>query len=403
MKPKILIVDNDKDSINKVQELLKETDYEIDVLEKSTSVINRFAREDFDLVVIEIDIPDVNCIELIKELKKIKPKIQILITSKKNDIKKTVQAIKTGAFDYLEKPFKDEEVINKITKTIEKETLNYTIKKLRSKIKSLSFSDKIIGKSEVILNILKKLPVIGESDANVLITGESGTGKELFAKAIHYRSSRADKTFVPVNCSAIPHNLMESELFGHSKGAFTGAYDSKKGLFKEANFGTIFLDEIGELEPAIQVKLLRFLQEREFKPVGDTKSVKVDVRIVAATNKNLEKALEEKTFREDLYYRLNVVPIHLPPLRERKEDIPLLAAEFLKKFSTKLGKNVEGFTKAAIEKLMSYHWPGNIRELENKIEYSVIMSNNKIIDADDIVISFKKPEDKFKTFKEAKS
>ena len=403
MRPKILIADTDEQSIDNFKHYLGESDYEFRIAGTSSEILKMLSEDVYSLILIEISIKEFDGTELVRELKKIEPKMQILVSSSTHDVKKTVEAIKFGAFDFLEKPYDEAEVFSKVTKAIEKETLTYTIKKLQSKIEGLSYADHIIGKSTAIKEILNKLPVIGESDATVLITGESGTGKEIIARAIHYQSKRALHSFIPVNCGGIPANLMESELFGHIKGAFTGAYETKTGLFKEAHKGSIFLDEVGEIELSIQVKLLRVLQDKKVKPVGDVKEYPVDVRIIAATNKNLEKALEENTFREDLYYRLNVIPLRLPPLRERKEDIPLLAGEFLKKFNEKLNKNIEGFTEKGIEKLMVYHWPGNIRELENKIEYTVIMTSRKVIDADDILISFKKPVDRFNTFKEAKA
>ncbi|MFC1724147.1 sigma-54-dependent transcriptional regulator [candidate division KSB1 bacterium] len=403
MRPKVLVIDTDQESVNLIHRFLGNADYQLVVQNNTDEALQIISGKGIDLIIVEISTPDFDGIKFIHNTKKVYPKIQIIATSSNNDIKTTVEALKNGAFDYLVKPFTGDEVLTKVAKAIEKETLSYTIKKLQHKIKSLSYEDNIIGNSKSILDIIGKLPVIAESDASVLITGESGTGKEIIARAIHYKSARHHSPFIPINCGAIPLNLLESELFGHVKGAFTGAYETKKGLFKEAHTGSIFLDEIGELDPSIQVKLLRALQDQEIKPVGDTQSFKVDVRVISATNKNLENALKDSSFREDLYYRLNVIPVHLPPLRERKEDIPLLAAEFLKEFNKKQKKNIEGFTKFAIEKLMTYHWPGNIRELENKIEYTVIMSSGKLIDADDILISFDKPVDRFKTFKEAKA
>ena len=403
MRPKVLVIDSDQESVDLLHRFLGNADYQLFVQDNTDEVLQVITDKRIDLIIVEISKTDFDGVKFINSTKKVYPKIQILAASSNNDIKATVEALKNGAFDYLIKPYTGDEVLSKVSKAIEKETLSYTIKKLQHKIKTLSYEDNIIGKSKTIKDIIGKLPVIAESDASVLITGESGTGKEIIARAIHYKSARHHNPFVPVNCGAIPSNLLESELFGHIKGAFTGAYETKKGLFKEAHTGSIFLDEIGELDPAIQVKLLRVLQDQEIKPVGDTQSFKVDVRVISATNKDIENALKDNTFREDLYYRLNVIPVHLPPLRERKEDIPLLASEFLKKFNKKLKKNVEGFTKAAIEKLMTYHWPGNIRELENKIEYTVIMSSGKQVDADDLLISFDKPVDRFKTFKEAKA
>jgi two-component system response regulator GlrR len=263
-------------------------------------------------------------------------------------------------------------------------------------------SDFIVGSCPKIEELLTQISIVAQNDVPVIIYGESGTGKELVARAIHYTGKRADRPFVVENCGAIPENLIENELFGHVKGAYTDARTDQKGLFEEAHGGTLFLDEIGELPLPLQVKFLRVLQDGEFKRIGSTRAIKVDVRVIAATNKDLIQAISEKTFREDLFYRLNVIPIHLPPLRDRKEDIPLLINHFLTEFNKELGKNVEGFSPAAIQKMMTYQWPGNIRELKNKVKQAMVLTRNNVITAEDLFFHVPVSSNKFQSFKEAK-
>ena len=263
-------------------------------------------------------------------------------------------------------------------------------------------SDFIVGQSAKIEELLTQISIVAQNDVPVIIYGESGTGKELVARAIHYTGRRADQPFVVENCGAIPENLIENELFGHVKGAYTDARTDQKGLFEEAHDGTLFLDEIGELPLPLQVKFLRVLQDGEFKRIGSTRPIKTDVRVIAATNKDLIQAISEKTFREDLFYRLNVIPIHLPPLRERKEDIPLLINHFLTAFNKELGKSVEGFSPAAIQKMMTYQWQGNIRELKNKVKQAMVLTRNNVITAEDLFFHVPVSSNKFQSFREAK-
>jgi two-component system response regulator GlrR len=263
-------------------------------------------------------------------------------------------------------------------------------------------SDYIVGACPKIEELLTQISIVAQNDVPVIIYGESGTGKELVARAIHYTGRRADKPFIVENCGAIPENLIENELFGHVKGAYTDARTDQKGLFEEAHGGTLFLDEIGELPLPLQVKFLRVLQDGEFKRIGSTRPIKVDVRVIAATNKDLIQAIAEKTFREDLFYRLNVIPVHIPPLRERKEDIPLLINHFLNEFNKELGKKVDGFSPAAIQKMMTYQWPGNVRELKNKVKQAMVLTRNNVITAEDLFFHVPVSSNKFQSFKEAK-
>jgi len=276
------------------------------------------------------------------------------------------------------------------------------VNQVRSKIMSRRKSDFIVGTCPKIEELLTQISIVAQNDVPVIIYGESGTGKELVARAIHYTGKRADRPFVVENCGAIPENLIENELFGHVKGAYTDARTDQKGLFEEAHGGTLFLDEIGELPLPLQVKFLRVLQDGEFKRIGSTRGIKVDVRVIAATNKDLIQAISEKAFREDLFYRLNVIPINLPPLRDRKEDIPLLINHFLTEFNKELGKNVEGFSPAAIQKMMTYQWPGNIRELKNKVKQAMVLTRNNVITAEDLFFHVPVSSNKFQSFKEAK-
>jgi DNA-binding NtrC family response regulator len=287
--------------------------------------------------------------------------------------------MKLGAFDYIPKPFTPDEVSIVVKKAIEKKSLLLENIYLRQELQEKYGFHNILGKSKKMQEIYRIIAKVALTDSTVLIYGQSGTGKELIARAIHFNSSRQEKQFVPVDCAVLSENLLESELFGHVRGSFTGAVSTKPGLFEVADGGTVFLDEVGNISLAIQAKLLRVLQEREFTPVGGTKAKKVDIRLIAATNKDLEKMIKEETFREDLYYRLNIVPIHLPPLKERQEDIPILSAHFLRKYGEEMGKMIKGFTPEAMEKLMKYPWPGNVRELENLIERTVVMIEDEMV------------------------
>jgi two-component system response regulator AtoC len=295
-----------------------------------------------------------------------------------------IEAIKLGAYDYISKPFKPDEVILTLKKAEERELLRRENELLRKEVKKEYSFENIISKNKQMQKIFEVITKVAQYKSTILITGESGTGKELVARALHYNSDRAQNAFVAVNCGAIPENLLESELFGHAKGAFTDAIRTKKGLFEEADGGTLFLDEIGELPPQLQVKLLRVLQEGEIRRIGESKPIQVDVRIVAATVKDLVKEVNEGRFRDDLFYRLNVLPIHIPPLRERNEDIPLLTAHFIRKYGEVMSKNVVGIDSRALEALMDYKWYGNVRELENTIERAIVLADRENIEVENL-------------------
>jgi len=301
--------------------------------------------------------------------------------------------MKLGAFDYIPKPFTPDEVSIIVKKAIEKKSLLLENIYLRQELQEKYGFHNIVGKSKKMQEIYRVVAKVAGTDSTVLIYGQSGTGKELVARAIHFNSPRRERQFVPVDCAVLSENLLESELFGHVRGSFTGAVTTKPGLFEVADGGTVFLDEVGNISLAIQAKLLRVLQEREFTPVGGTKAKKVDIRLIAATNKDLEKMIREETFREDLYYRLNIVPIYLPTLKERQEDIPLLAVHFLKKYAEEMGKTIKGFTPEAMEKLMKYPWPGNVRELENVIERTVVMIDEEMVRVDQLILPDQKEKE----------
>src|SRR5205814_5330120 len=310
--------------------------------------------------------------------------VPVIVMTAFGSIETAVEAMKTGATDFLLKPFSLDHLMTVIHKAMEVRALRDENRQLREELGRRYEFDNIVGRSEAMQEIFAAITRVAPTRATVLVAGESGVGKELIARAIHFHSPRRDRPLVKINCSAIPENLMESELFGYEKGAFTGAQTTKPGKFEQADTGTVFLDEIGDVPAAIQVKLLRVLQEREFERLGSNVTRHIDVRVVAATNQDLRAALEQGTFREDLYYRLNVVPLNIPPLRERKQDIPFLANHFVKKLGPDTGCRVESITDAAMERLMAYHWPGNVRELENVIERSLVMAAGAQLDAADI-------------------
>ncbi len=385
-KEKILLADDEPNIIRLLSAVLKDEGYEVKTAANPNDTKKLVESWKPDLVLLDLVFKgyEENGMDVLRYIKKIDPYVQVVIITGYGSINSAVEAIKLGAYDYLTKPLKLEE-INLITKrALEARRVkleNIELKREVERYKALIFPD-IIGKDEKFLRALQTAKTVAKSDVNVLITGESGTGKELIANAIHKMSKRAGGPFVAVNIGAIPEDLVESELFGHVKGSFTGAYKDKTGLFEQAHGGTIFLDEIAEASPRIQVKLLRVLQEGEFFPVGSEKMKKVDVRVIAATNKNLEELMRKGEFREDLYYRLNVVRINLPPLRERKSDIPLLVNYFLKRMELKYGMGSKTITSRVLNIFMQYDWPGNVRELENTIESMYIMSPEDVIDVD---------------------
>ena len=401
-KEKILVVDDDRNILQVIRMRLESGGYYVASVTGPKLALKLTEKEPFDLALIDLKLNGQDGIQLMESIHQINPHIPVIILTAHGTIKSAVNAMKKGAYSYLTKPFDGHELLQQIDNCLEKSRLSKEVKRLRELVEQTYGFDNIIGNSDKIKKVLAQVAQAAATDSNVYIEGESGTGKELVAKSLHVASNRKDGPFIAVNCSAIPENLMESEMFGYEKGAFTGADRSKKGLFVQADSGTFFLDEISEMHLSMQVKILRALEEREFYPVGSTQTVKVDCRIIAASNKNLEQEVEKGNFREDLFYRIHVIPIKLPPLSERKEDIPILARYFLQKNSKEMGKEIEEFSTDAMQKLISYPWPGNIRELENTIECAVAMTNRNIITEDLILQTQNITAEGLKSFKYAK-
>ena len=385
-RPLILIVDDDKNICKMIEaSLRKERKYDIKTALSGEACLKMIREEIPDLVLMDIQMPGIDGIETLNRIKQEDPRIPVVMMTAHGTIERAVKSMKLGAYDFLTKPFARDRLVVTVNNALLNSSLKKEVAELRSELKNKYEFENIIGQSGAMQDVFRALEKVINSNVTVLITGESGTGKELIARAIHYHSkTRANKPFVAVNCSALPESLLESELFGHEKGAFTGASGRRLGKFEQANGGTIFLDEIGLMTPATQSKILRILQEREFERVGGNELIKVDVRVISATNKDLEEEMKKGNFREDLFYRISVFPIKLPPLRERKEDIPLLAAFFLKRYSEQEGKEIEGITPDALDLLMAYNWPGNVRELENAIERAVVLASGPEITAKDL-------------------
>ncbi|NPV42649.1 MAG: sigma-54-dependent Fis family transcriptional regulator [Firmicutes bacterium] len=371
---KVLLVD-DEAKIREILKLVLEKEgYQVHTSKNGSEALSALENEYFDVMITDLKMPKMDGLELMREIKQKGIKVNVVFITAYADIKDAVEAIKLGAFDYLEKNFKMEELLSVIKGAVKEQKMIGENESLKKKLAEHDSFFGIIGESPKIKEIKDLIIKIANSQASVLLTGESGTGKEMFARAIHMCSKRKNKPFVAINCAALPQTLLESELFGYEKGAFTGALKQKKGKFEQANEGTIFLDEIGEMNIQTQSKLLRVLQEREYERVGGLETIKIDIRVITATNRDLEEAIKAGDFREDLYYRINVIPIHIPPLRERREDIPLLAEYFLKKFNVDYRKNIELISMEVIDIFMEYDWPGNIRELKNVIERAVAIA-----------------------------
>ncbi len=382
MKNRILIVE-DEEKLRRVLELqLRSADFEVDKAGSAEEALKVADRA--DLVLTDLRLPGMSGLEMLAVIRRQNTRTPIVVMTAFGTVETAVEAMKAGAADFLLKPFSLDHLTTVIRKALDLRALQDENRKLREELGHRYEFDNIIGRSPLMQEIFATVDRVAPTRATVLLAGESGVGKDLIARAIHYHSPRHDRPFVKINCTAIPENLMESELFGYEKGAFTGANNPKPGKFEQADTGTAFLDEIGDVPANIQVKLLRVLQEREFERLGSNKTRHIDVRIVAATNQDLRAALEQGTFREDLYYRLNVVPINMPPLRARPEDIPFLAEHFVRKLAKANGSRVESISEAAIEKLLGYHWPGNVRELENVIERSIVLCSGERLDAADI-------------------
>lgn len=381
---RILIVDDDAIIVESLIEFLRLEGYEADGARGFAQALSALERRAYSLVISDINMPDANGFELLRVLKQRHPEIVVVIITGYGTIESAVEAIKMGAYDYLTKPIIDDEIKLVVERALAQQALLRENQSLREALDLRYGLDNVVGHDYKMLKTFDLIDMVADSPTTVLIQGESGTGKSLIARAVHHRSSRRNGPFVEVSCGALPESLLESELFGHVKGAFTGAVADKQGKFRAAHNGTIFLDEISSATPALQVKLLRVLQERQFEPVGSNKTEKVDVRVILASNEDLAKVVQAGRFRQDLYYRINVVMLQLPRLRERISDIPLLARHFLKHYRTQLRKDVHGFTDACLEALQRYAWPGNVRELENVIERAVVLSRRRQIDLDDL-------------------
>src|SRR5499427_825717 len=382
MKKRILVVE-DEDKLRRVIELqLITAGFDVDkaaTAEEALKIVDRA-----DIVITDLKLPNMDGLQFLGLIRRQNSQVPVIMMTAYGSVETAVEAMKAGATDFVLKPFSLDHLMQVVNKALEMRALRDENRELKNALGRRYEFDNIIGRSPAMQEIFATIERVGPTRATVLLTGESGVGKDLIARAIHFHSPRKDKPLVKINCTAIPENLMESELFGYEKGAFTGAQASKPGKFEQADTGTVFLDEIGDVPAPIQVKLLRVLQEREFERLGSNTTRHIDVRLVAATNQDLRAALEQGTFREDLYYRLNVVPMNIPPLRERKQDIPFLANHFVSKLAPDTGSGVESITETAMDKLVAYHWPGNVRELENVIERSLVMASGTRLDTADI-------------------
>jgi len=400
----ILVVDDDHNILQVLRMRLESDGHNVFMASNTAQAHSRIAADRVDLALIDLKLRDEDGMALMEDLRCQVPGLPVIILTAFGSIDTAVAAMKRGAYNYLTKPFDGHALLAQVDKALAQGQLSTEVRRLRDLVKERYGFDNIIGNSAAIQKVLERVSQAAHSESSVYIEGGSGTGKELIAKTLHLASPRREGPFIAINCAAIPETLLESELFGYQKGAFTGAHRTKKGLLSEANGGTFFLDEISEMSPAMQVKLLRALEERSFYPLGGGETIHVDIRIIAASNKSLEAEIEKGAFREDLFYRIHVIPIRLPALRARKEDIPLLANHFLEKFTREMQKPIDGFTTAAMEKMMAYDWPGNVRELENAVECAVAMSEAPMID-DDIILHNPRQtsrDEDLKPFKDAK-
>jgi DNA-binding NtrC family response regulator len=377
-KPLVLAVDDEPGVLESYKIILEDT-CEVRTVADGTAALKVLAHEDIRLVILDLRLPDMEGVEVLLRIKEMDEYLGVIVVTAVGDVKTAVRAMQAGASEYLVKPFDIETLQAVVARTLERQALMKEVLYLRSEVEGYHPFVDIVGRDEKMLEIFELIERVSDSDATVLITGESGTGKELIARALHQRSHRSLRPFVAINCTAIPENLIESELFGHERGAFTGAVQRRIGKFELAHSGTLFLDEIGSMRLDMQTKLLRALQEREIERVGGERTIKVDVRVVAATNADLRELVKAKAFRDDLYYRLNVIPVYVPPLRARKGDIALLIQYFLEKYNRQFNRRVRGFSPAAIEAMQAYDWPGNVRELENIVERLVVISKHESI------------------------
>jgi len=385
----ILLVDDEKSIRTTLSLFLERQGFKVEPISDGKSAVEKLKTNFYDLVITDLKMKDVDGLQVLREAKAINPLTEVIVLTGFGTVESGVEAIKLGAYDYIQKPVDMDEFVLLIEKALERKDLKLKVEQLQTELKDKYRFENIVGKSKEMMDVFSLVFKVAPTDSTVLITGESGTGKELIARAMHENSRRKNRTFVTINCGALPENIQESELFGHVRGSFTGAIKDKRGLFQEANGGTLFLDEVGEMSLATQVKVLRFLQNGEIRRVGDNEPIFVDVRLIAATNQDLENGIKEGTFREDLFYRLNVIPIKMPPLRRRRDDIPLLISYFIDKYSEKSGKKVHSISPEAEKILTGYRWPGNVRELENVIERAVILTNKNTILPEDLPSSIR--------------
>ncbi len=381
----LLVIDDEENMRHMLSSILSKADYSVDTAANGKEGLKMLERREYDFILCDVKMPEMDGMEFLKAAKGKIGDTTVIMMSAYGTIDTAIQAMKLGAYDYISKPFKGDEVKLTLKKAEEREALKKENIRLKEQIRKLDEGNsfgKMVGQSKPMKAVFQMAEKVAQYDTTVLIVGESGTGKELIARGIHYHGERSKLPLVPINCGGIPENLLESELFGYKKGAFTGADRDKKGLFEEANHGTIFLDEIGELPQVLQVKLLRVLQENEIRPIGDSKTKNIDARVITATSKNLEEEVHQGRFREDLFYRLNVLTINLPPLRERMEDLPLLGHHFIQRFNKKFNKHVAGVDPAVISIFQKHQWPGNVRELENLIERAIVLTDETILKPD---------------------
>jgi len=383
LEKRILVVDDDNLMKDFLKETLTRSEYLVDLASSGDEALDKLKLKEYDVIVSDIRMPKLGGMELLKAARENSPDIKVVMMTAYGTVENAVEAMKLGAFDYIMKPFSADEIELVVKKAFEYKKLIIENRMLKSEVAGKYRFQNIVGKSPQMQKVFEMVDMIADSRSSVFLAGESGTGKELIAKAIHYNSSRKDGPFIKINCAALPEGLVESELFGHEKGAFTGALRQTRGRFEMADGGTLLLDEISEMPPGLQAKLLRVLQEREFERVGSGQSIQVDVRIISTSNRNVEEEIKKGNFREDLFFRLNVIPIHLPPVRERKEDIALLVQHFLQKYNQENNRNVQGFSEKVNKLFMEYHWPGNVREIENYLERAVVTTKNKILTPDD--------------------
>jgi DNA-binding NtrC family response regulator len=394
---KILVIDDEKSILDLLSVVFEKEGYAVETSLSATRAVELMGNEDFDIIISDIKMPKMSGMELLRYVRKNRPDIPIVMITAYGTIKQAVEALKAGAMDYIVKPFDVEELKIIVAQGLEKKRLKEENLFLKKELKERYDVEKMIGKSKVMQEIYNLIEKVARTDSTVLITGESGTGKEIAARAVHYLGTRLERAFVSINCGALPENLLESELFGHVKGSFTGAVFNKKGMFEVAEKGTLFLDEVGEMSPWTQVKLLRALQDKRIRRVGGTEEIPVDVRIIAASNQDLKKSIDSGKFREDLFYRLNVISFEMPPLRKRKEDIPLLVTHFLKKYCNGMGRQMKRIAPDVIDVLESYTWPGNVRELENAIERVVAIEERGTITKGSLPKEMLQPDNKQET------